>query len=60
MSEIDALTFAVLAVALAPFAYWQLGHRRGYGEGGSSPWLRRAFVAGWLGCMLLAAYGGLF
>lgn len=57
MTSIDALTFAVLAVALTPFAYWEIGPSKGASEGGSSPAMRTGFVLLWLLCIVTAVYG---
>lgn len=53
-ARMTGLTFAVLAVALCPFAYWELGHLRGVSESGSSPWVRRAFVLAYLLAIVIA------
>lgn len=60
MSDVDVLTFAVLAVALSPLAHWVLGPSNGYRKHGtSSPLLRNAIVLGYLMCIAVAVSGAL-
>lgn len=55
MSDADTVTCALLAIALAPFAFWVWTD--GYSDRGTNYRARRLVVLAWLAAIAAAVYG---